>query len=270
MEWFGNKPNIFHSSITSWQMIFYISYGVTKSASTFAYQLTEEIIRNAGYRPARLKAYHNYTDPIDGAAIDAVRSKVENSSIVIKTHGAPDGRVLELVGSKAVFASVILRDPRDIALSMLDHGVKCRRINKHGFETLYSLDDVFPNLDDQFNRLKSWTRCPNVLFMTYNELCFSTETVVEKIAKQLNLGVSTRDVLRRFRRKSAIGNFNKGIKNRHIHEMSWQDQTRIIERYRDIYRDYLGMVDVQACAIAETPRLPFRMGGRPAVAAALL
>jgi Sulfotransferase domain len=240
-------------------MIFYISYGVTKSASTFAYQLTEEILRNAGYRPARLATYHNYTDPINGAAIESVRSKVGSCPIVIKTHGAPDSKVLELVDSSAVFASVILRDPRDIALSMLDHGVRCRRTNMPGFEKLYSLDDVLPNLDDQFNRLKRWTNCANVLFITYNELCFSTEAVVEKIAKQLNLGVKTKDVLRRFRRKSLIGNFNRGIKDRHVYEMSWENQTRIIERYRDIYIDYLRMADVKACTAAEPLRPAFRI-----------
>jgi hypothetical protein len=251
--------------VMSGKMIFYISYGVTKSASTFAYQLTEEIIRNAGHQPAKLSTYQNYIDPIDGAAAEAVGIEAGGSSVVIKTHGAPDRKILESVGSRAIFASVILRDPRDIALSMLDHGVRCRRTNTRGFADLYSLDDVFANLDDQFDRLKIWTSCANVLLLTYDEICFGTETVVEKIARQLNVTVNARDILRRFRRKSAIGNFNKGIKDRHKYEMSWEDQARIIERYRNIYRDYLRMHDVMPCAARETLRSFSRVSRGPSM-----
>ena len=60
----------------------YICFGMTKSASTFLYQLTEETFRAAGRRPARLgpplrplRSVENYFDTIDPRFCWRSRSK---------------------------------------------------------------------------------------------------------------------------------------------------------------------------------------------------
>jgi len=155
----------------------YISYGVPKSASTFAYVVTEQVLKTAGYSPAAVseavkgrRSRLNYIDPIAWSTIEGVMAEIGEQSAVIKTHGAPDQRLLDAIERCEVFASAVIRDPRDIALSLLDHARRSRDQGGGDFAELQIVTDAFKVLDEQFDRLNRWMKCSKVLLLTYDEI----------------------------------------------------------------------------------------------------
>ena len=228
----------------------YISYGVPKSASTFAYVVTEQVLRTAGFAPAALsdavkgrRSRLNYIDPITWDAIESVQAELGEKSAVIKTHGAPDQALLDAIERCAVFAGAIVRDPRDIALSLLDHARRSRAQGGGDFAALETVEDTFPILDEQFDRLRQWMRCGQVLLLTYDEIAFNTAAAVRRIAAQLGLSVAPADIVAALLARGKIAQFNKGIRARHEQEMPAATQQVLLDRYAEIYRRFLGAPD---------------------------
>jgi hypothetical protein len=224
----------------------YISYGVPKSASTFAYVITSTIFKTAGCATVQLsenakgaRSRLNYIDPISWKAIERVRSEIGDQSAVIKTHSAPDERLKRAIENGEILASAIVRDPRDIALSLLDHAERSRRSGVGDFAKFHSATDVFELLDEQIKRLSKWTASSKVLLLTYDEVCFDTESAVRRIILQAGLPVAPETVMSALPNKEEILQFNKGARNRYESEMREEIQTIFLERYADFYRDYL-------------------------------
>jgi hypothetical protein len=224
----------------------YVSYGVPKSASTFTYVLTEQVLRSAGRSPIALsetikngKTLFNYIDKITWNAVQDVMTEVGGKSAVIKTHGVPDAALLEAIDRGEVFASAVLRDPRDIALALLDHGNRSRAAGIRDFAQLKSVADTFKFLEHQFQRLAAWMQTGKVLLLTYEEVCFHTESAVRRIADQLGVSVEPASVLAALPDKGKIKQFNKGIQRRYEQEMSADTQQLFLDRFADVYRVYL-------------------------------
>lgn len=221
----------------------YISYGVPKSASTFLYQLTEEILRFAGYELASLSkgvkgqnSPENYVDPINGAALDAIQAEIMHRSVVIKTHGAPDRRIFDAMQENEVFANAIIRDPREIALALVDHGQRSRNAGIRDFSEFYKPTDTISLINDQIKRFNHWSLSRNLLRITYDELCFDSLLVVDKIARQLDVVIDGTAVLGRFANRSVIRHFNKGVRGRYL-ELSSEDNEIFISTFSSFYRD---------------------------------
>jgi hypothetical protein len=156
-------------------LMIYVSYGVPKSASTFAYVVTEQVLRTAGRRIATLseaakgpQSRLNYIDPLSWDAIERVKAEIGERSVVIKTHGVPDQPLLAAIERGEVFAGAVVRDPRDIALSLLDHAKRSRQQGGGDFATLETVEDTFKILDEQLVRLKRWMECSRTLLLTYD------------------------------------------------------------------------------------------------------
>lgn len=221
----------------------YISYGITKSASTFVYELTQGIFRAAGRTPVALSADlkgsspENYIDPITGSALEAIRREVVSADAIIKTHGAPDSRVLEELETKNLLASAVIRDPREIALAMVDHGKRSRESGVPAFIEIEKPLDAISSIKMQLERFFKWTASNKVLVFTYDEVCFETELVIDRIARQIDTRVDPTPILKMFSNKSAIGQFNKGIEARYK-EMDKVTDGIFLEEFNDFYIKY--------------------------------
>jgi hypothetical protein len=229
----------------------YVSYGVPKSASTFTYVVTETVLRVAGYAPVTLseaakggKSQLNYIDPISWSAIQRAVSEIGEKSAVIKTHGVPDKRLLEAIERGEVFASAVIRDPREIALSLLDHAKRSRSLGVGDFAEIETVTDTFKVLDDQINRLSRWMAIGKVLLLAYDEISFDTESAVQRIIDQLGISVAAANVISALPDRSKIEQFNKGVKKRYESEMPAETQQLFLERYSDVYRRYVGQESI--------------------------
>jgi len=219
----------------------YICFGMTKSASTFLYQLTEETFRAAGRKPARLRpplqsivSTENYFDDIDPELIDAIARAVGARDVVLKTHQVLHPGVAERIEAGAVLASASIRDPREMALAMVDHGRRSRRQGRPEFAECRTVFDTWASIDYQVENMRRWLMPKPVELFLYNAICFETAAVVSRIAAQIGAKIDVSDALRPFRSKRTIGRFNKGAALRY-REMPAQEQAAFLERYQSLY-----------------------------------
>ena len=220
----------------------YICYGITKSASTFLYQLTEETFRAAGRKVTRLgppfrelDSVENYFNFINDDLLGEIQDFVGDRDVVLKTHGPPLKKVGDLVASGQCLASASVRDPREIALSMIDHGHRSRQWKIARFAEFAEVPDTLNALDIQIGLFEAWAKIEGVRIFSYNEICYDTASVVQSIAHQIGNAVDTSSVLKRFRSRTTIGQFSKGKALRYT-EMSPDDQAMFLDRYAELYR----------------------------------
>ena len=225
-------------------MSVYICYGITKSASTFLYQLVEEVLSVANRRPLllgrplRLHALvENYFDEITPGLLFSISKQAGDRDVVLKTHQSVHPDVATFIEAGTVLACASIRDPREIALSMLDHGRRTRRRGLPEFSEFHDLKDTLGSLDQQIKNFRSWSALERVRVFNFNEICFDTSSVVNHIAEQIGVTVSAADVLKPFRNNRGIGQFSKGAALRYT-EMDLEHQTIFLQRYASIYRDY--------------------------------
>lgn len=245
----------------------YICYGITKSASTFLYQITEEVFRAAGKPVPRLgkpfrkaDSVENYFNFIDHELLSEIERHTGGQDIVLKTHGPPRGDVAKLVAAGKVLASASIRDPREIALSMIDHGARSRRWRIMRFSEFVTLADTLNAIDIQLGCLREWTATERMAVFRYNDICYDSAAVIRTIADQIGASIDVESVLHRFRDKGTIGQFSKGKALRYS-EMSAADQAIFLERYADLYASYAFDTDAARRVAAEQSSLRLRPTG---------
>ncbi len=248
----------------------YISYGITKSASTFLYQMTEEVFRAAGRPVARLgKPFRktdfveNYFNFIDHELLGEIQAAIGDQDIVLKTHGPPRGNVAQMVAVGEVLASASIRDPREIALSMVDHGTRSRRWRTKAFSEFSDVRDTLNSLDIQLGCFQGWADTGALKVFTYNAICYDSAAVIQAIAEQISTSVDVADVLAKFRDKGVIGQFSKGKALRYS-EMSAADQAVFRERFAAFYDSYSFDTDAARRIAAEQASLTLRASGEVA------
>lgn len=199
---------------------------MTKSASSFVYQLQERIIELSDYDLVKLpedirgnKARENYIASVNKEKVEKILEWLpENAATVIKTHGAPSDLAIQLVRNKQALASATYRDPREIAVSLLDHGKRSRDKGIKDFANFYSPIDTLNEIKIQIdNRFKPWRNTENCLAINYNLTKSSPETLVEMLLQQMEIkNVDVKDVLAPFEDKSKIIHYNVGENNRYL------------------------------------------------------
>jgi hypothetical protein len=194
------------SSAPAARAMIYLCYGMMKSASTFLYQLTEETPRAAGRRPARLGppfrscwTVENYFDTIDPPLLAAIGAAAGGRDVVLKTHEGLDPEVARRIEDRLLLASASIRDPREIALAMLDHGRRSRRLGRTRFSECVTVFDTLPSLDDQMVSFGSWSALERIEIFKYNDVCFDSAAVVSRLAAQIGVAVDPAEVLKPFR-----------------------------------------------------------------------
>ncbi len=229
----------------------YICYGPTKSASTYLYQLTEEILCVSGAGCGRIRReggrkLENYYDFISGPFLDRVERAAGGRPIVLKTHGALRPEVAQRIGAGEILASVSIRDPREMALSMADNGARARQLGILPFAEIHTPADALASIDMQMDYFTQWAAVPGVELFTYNEICFSSETAIARVARQLGVAVDAAEVLAPFRTGALIGQFNVGKPQRYK-DMDAATQALFLTRYADLYARF--DFDAQAPAV---------------------
>ncbi len=211
--------------------LIYFSYGMTKCGTTLAFHMVSEALAQAGFEQHRLPAHligpnkklnfgQHFTDDQTDELWAAVRSI--GHPIVIKTHTRPDPAIVRLIQNGQAIAHACYRDPRDMALSMLDHGIRAREAGKPAFAEIETLEDAKSGIRNQCDSLTAWLRLPNILPLDFEDIAFDMQTTVQRILDQLDISGDPEKIVA----KVLDGRFtqlNKGISQRHKSEMSPQD-----------------------------------------------
>lgn len=222
------------------QIVF--SYGLTKSGSTLAYQLALVALERAGHpQPAlclqgvTVSRKINAIEHIDGDAARRMQAAVaaHGHPMVFKTHTRPDPAVCRMVGDGALVHAVV-RDPRDIALSMVDHGQRARANGKPAFSEIHDLDDAIRGIENQMETLAQWLALPGVRVLRYDRLAFDTPAAAAEILGHLGIDGDPHAIADEVLSTRFI-QFNAGRRDRHLTEMSDTDSARIRARFAPFY-----------------------------------
>jgi hypothetical protein len=235
----------------------YLCLGMTKSASTLVYQLTEEILCQAGRHPLilpaslqPLTATTNYFDTVDETLIAAVRAAAGARDVVLKSHQRPSPGVMRMIATGEIPTSYAIRDPREIALSMIDHGARSRQQGKRPFSECETFRDCLPSIDFQLEGFERTRAAADALVLPYNLTCFATVRAVSRIAALVGARIDPAKVARVFAAGRLSQEFNKGVPMRH-HEMDADVSALFLERYAAFY----STIDLAVeCAQTAAPR----------------
>ncbi|MDW8397768.1 MAG: sulfotransferase domain-containing protein [Acetobacteraceae bacterium] len=220
----------------------YLSYGVTKTGSTLAFELVRAILEQAGADQSRLPdgavtPGHNINF-FAGAVSDQIPAALEAAAsrgglVAIKTHGRPESGARSAARRGRLIGHVVFRDPRDIVLSMLDAGARAREAQLRAFSEIVTLDDALRALERQVSQMQAWLEIPGMMPLLYDRFAFDLPRSVRQLARQLGIEADADAVIaqveKRFTQK------NKAVPSRHEQEMDPADQRRVLERFGGVY-----------------------------------
>ena len=143
-----------------------VSQGPTKSGTTLAFEMACATLELNGWPQRTLpdgvvtEGHHiNFVHGWDDAALLALVEETRGERIVVKTHGPPDlspALVDRLIAAGELRIHVVVRDPRDQVLSMLDAGRAARAEGSASFSRIETIDDALFQVHRQLARTRAW------------------------------------------------------------------------------------------------------------------
>ncbi|MEM7506026.1 MAG: sulfotransferase domain-containing protein [Pseudomonadota bacterium] len=218
----------------------YICFGMAKSGSTLAFQITREVARQAGHAPAPdgefLDAQGSHTNFVSNwrdidlqAMVAAARGR--GRMMVLKTHGRPPDGMADAVTKGDIAVQAVCRDPRDIALSMIDMGRQGGDWGVVNGVPIGSPEDAQRRIGNHVVRFRAWAAMPGALTLNYERVAFDIEGTATKIARHLDIDVSAREAVARIERRNT--HLNKGLAQRHRSEMTAEQSAEWHRRFQD-------------------------------------
>ena len=146
-------------------MTLFISYGMTRSGSTLAFETEKAILENYGMPQDKIvyKGLENwienylpekYLSDID--SLKKINEKTLDNFVVFKTHGAANKKLINFIRNFKIPVTISVRDPKDIIISLLEISKKNRSINETGFINIISFKDALRNIEEDLWRLETW------------------------------------------------------------------------------------------------------------------
>jgi hypothetical protein len=226
--------------------LIYISYGMTKSGSTLAFELTKAILDLHGFAQIRLSrdaiptdVVENFVPRLSGAQLEAIAHEVAalGYPIVLKTHQPPSPEVIAWVEEGLIQGHCVYRDLREIALSMMDHGTRARGKGDRAFAKIMSVDDALKGIRRQVPFFRQWAQLPGFMPLYYDDVAFETQATVRRLCAQLALEADPAQV-ERIAKTERFTQYNKAVPGR-AREMNPEDAERILRDFRSFYDEFI-------------------------------
>lgn len=146
-------------------MTLFISYGMTRSGSTLAFETEKAILEKYGMPQEKIiiegleSWIENYLPEkylSDINSLKKINEKTLANFVVFKTHGAANEKLLKFIRKFKIPVTISVRDPKDIVISLLEISKKNRSINETGFINIISFKDALKNIEEDLWRLETW------------------------------------------------------------------------------------------------------------------
>ena len=220
----------------------YISYGMPKSGSTLAFELTRTMLELSAI-PQKIiedevvdsrSSKVNFVRRLDGPALDALRGKISMLAkpLAIKTHSKLFPRMRQELMEGRMIGHAVCRDPRDMALSLLDAAREGRAWGSGPDGPFRSVNDTIKRLHTNIATFRAWAAAPNILAIHYERLAFDTEAVAGEIAAQIGIDVNLPEVVR-IATKERFIQLNHGKSQRWKSQMDPGDALRLEKEFKD-------------------------------------
>ena len=225
------------------------SYGMPKSASTYAFQLSQLLLQRAGLHvvgPLQILQDGPYewflpedTD-LDDFAARALGHIAENPNTVclVKTHKRCTEGVQRLINEDKVKATATFRHPQELALSLMDATTVERRKGWNRFDVA-GMQDAIAAITSGIDRVKSWLAAPGTFPLLYDQLVSEPSHIVGRLAEYFGVEGDPDAVVSYFEedKQGRIWEFNKGQLNRHLSEFPGEHLAEFAERFGAFQED---------------------------------
>lgn len=227
-------------------MIF-ITYGIPKSASTYAFTLIRDLTGRYvdAHRKKLISVYDlgatsqesYFFEPItSGLTLDDLlrraTGKVGDGDIVlVKVHCGCSRYARDLIRDGQVTAAVSFRHPADCILSLLD----AYRKDPGRFKGGRDMETAIDSLRRHTEKFQTWLQKEN-LYIYFDDLVSRPETVAADIAERIGLSVDVSEIVAYYEadKENNILEFNKGLPNRKDVELDAGTVSRIEDACRPL------------------------------------
>lgn len=212
-----------------------------KSGSTLAFALTATMLEMAGVPQVKIPGditdpatKINYINKFDGPAWLKLQADADTLAkpLVIKTHSGLFPRIEQALKCGDLFGHAVCRDPRDMALSLLDAAREGRSWGNNQELRYQTVADTVKRLHASITTFEKWMAMPNIIPIHYERLAFDTESVAAEIAAQLGITVDIPQAIV-ITTRSKFTQFNSGKSQRWKTEMDPADARRLEVEFKD-------------------------------------
>lgn len=224
-----------------------ISYGMTKSGSTLAFELCKAILEQRGFQQRRLPdgvvtaGHHiNFQNEMSVTGLNAALKEVSAKEfIAIKVHCSLRPSEIQFIESAiadgAMKVHVNLRDPREICLSLVDAGAHARQKNHKAFSEIISLEDAAKVTSRQLKACRRWGSIDGALHLFYNDVAFESAVAVRQICADFGFPMLNDEELKIVLNRvisEAFTQRNKAVKDRYKDELTPRQNEFLLEEMK--------------------------------------
>lgn len=182
--------------------------------------------------------YPRFVKEIDEeVAADLEKINSTYGGFLIKTHCMLNEPIKALVENGVARATYMFRDPRDIILSLIDHGIRSRNgldPNK-SFENIVTIEDAIRYTKWHVRVYKAWKEFGNALFIRYEDLIEDNWKYLNLVAAYLGYRLPEPvldEILHNEQAERKIeSNFNTGRSNRWKTEMTGLQKSQAMDAF---------------------------------------
>ena len=224
-----------------------LSYGMTKSGSTLAFELCKSILQQKGFEQRKLPeevvapGHHiNFLSDLSVPALARVMQEVApQEMIVLKLHTPierPEMAFIEsAIAAGEMRLQVNLRDPREICLSLIDAGAKARENERVAFSEIADLEDAIKVVNRQLAVCRRWGAIKGATYLLYNEVAFETPRAVRQICGEFGFPMFAEEELKTVLDRVFVDAFtqkNKAVRDRFKDDLTVRQNEYLLENLR--------------------------------------
>jgi hypothetical protein len=231
-----------------------ICYGMAKSGSTLAFELTKGVLIDAGHSQDKVKSAGlkprnggNYIAELTQESVTELIETIGTDRIVVaKTHQCfePDTfawfedlqrqRKLQIISS--------YRDPRDMCLSLVDHGVRSRNAGQKSYAHIANLTRAANLIEKAIPKFRNWASLEGSMRLYYDTVAFAPDIAIDAIEKVLGVTCNHEEA-KKHAFEDAFTQRNKGQKKRFEDEMNESEKAQMLDTFGEFIERVCGQND---------------------------
>jgi hypothetical protein len=218
-----------------------ICCGMAKSGSTLSFELVKGVLIDAGHRQSKVKSIgikprggNHIADLSPEALLDVIKEIGPDRIVAAKTHKCfPEELYVwmeQLQAERKIQIVVSYRDPRDVCLSLIDHGAKSRESGRRGFSKIRDLGRAADLFERAIPKFRRWASLKGSLRLHFETLAFSPDAAIDAIENALGVSCD-HEAAKRHAFEDAFTQRNKAKRNRYEDELDTEQNEQLTERF---------------------------------------
>jgi hypothetical protein len=215
---------------------------MAKSGSTLAFELTKGILSAAGHDQGKVKTSGlkkrrggNYIAELTPQSVSDIVDAIEPGRIVAaKTHKCFEAEEFswyeDMQAQRKIQVVASYRDPRDMCLSLIDHGARSRDNGQESYAHIEDLKDAARLISHAIPKFRRWASLKGSLRLYYDTVAFSPDAAIDALEGVLGV-TCDREEAKRHAFEDSFTQRNKAQKVRFESEMSEREKGEMQRRF---------------------------------------